>query len=548
MPSSSPDSKVLIVGGGPTGLSLALFLLKQNIQVRVIEKFVKPIPGQRGAGLHPRTYEIFESVGILNKIMEKSVTVPKVRIYKLPGGKEVLREVEMVPSIAPTPETPYPVPKFLGQNLLEEILRDELRLKYNHDFEHGTELKTLEEKDDSVKVTLQHHDGSTEEAAYQYVIGADGGKGNIRKILGLPFVGETREERIVVGDFKITGLSDDRIHHWGEMSDIVLKIRATETPGLFTLYMGGHGFEKYADSVTTQESLQSLIKVVTGGREDILLTDTIWMGPYRVNVRMVPAFSKGRVFLAGDAAHIHSSAGGQGLNTGVHDAYNLAWKLALVLKGLSPPSLLDTYNIERLPIVAEMLNITTELFNKTVAKNANHDDTVFQRTGKLNQLGVNYRSSPIVVDAGEKDESVSAYGGGPGGHVRGGDRVPDVAGLVRVGGENSTRLFNLLDPTVHTVMIFGNTSEVNTNLLAKFPKDLVRYIAITRNAEMTKLANVVIGLVSYEDREGHANRVYGDLERLGTILVIRPDGYVGARLKNLDEIYGYFEGIFCVKM
>lgn len=100
-------------------------------------------------------------------------------------------------------------------------MRDELHAKYNYDFERGTELMALEEKDDTVKVTLQHQDGSTEEAAYQYVIGADGGKGNIRKILGLPFVGETREERIVVGDFKITGLSDDRIHHWGEMSDIV---------------------------------------------------------------------------------------------------------------------------------------------------------------------------------------------------------------------------------------------------------------------------------------------------------------------------------------
>lgn len=214
------------------------------------------------------------------------------------------------------------------------------------------------------------------------------------------------------------------------------------------------------------------------------------------------------------------------------------------MKDLSPPSLLDTYNAERLPIVAEMLNITTELFNKTVAKNANYDDTVFQRTGKLNQLGVNYRTSPIVVDAGEKDDTVSAYGGGPGGHVRGGDRAPDAPSLVRAGEENSTRLFKILDPTAHTVMVFGNTSGFDKGLLAKYPKDLVRFIVITRNVEAGCPVNVEDGLVAYEDREGHANRVYGGPEELGDIFVIRPDGYVGARLRKLGDVPGYFRGIF----
>ncbi|KAF9525493.1 monooxygenase [Crepidotus variabilis] len=553
--------KVLIVGAGPTGLTHALALLRHGIPVRIIDRNAAPIPGQRGSGLHSRTFEILESLGVLDEVWKLSQPVSKVKIYKLPGGREVAKEI-IIPIPNPTPDVPFPGLRSLGQNHLERILADAV-WKYGYSVERGVELKTFEQQDDSeiVQATLYHQSsGKITEERYSYIIGADGGKSIVRKRLGLPFIGETREERAILGDFFMEGIDDEGIHTWGEMSNLCLKARSTETPGLFAVYVAGANLDGHVDTEDLEGSFMKLLKTVTG-REDIRIKEQVWIGLYRFNIRMTPEFSGGRVFLAGDAAHVHSPTGGQGLNTGLHDSCNLAWKLALVLKGQASPSLLSTYDLERVPVVSEMLNITTKLMFKVFAKNANQDSSTFDRGGQLNQLGVNYRFSPIIIDGGEKQDPVSSYGGALNDYVRAGDRAPDAPGLVPLsqpGGRvvvdkaRTTRLFKILDSRWHTVLLFVDNFAGNLNLdnysavVAKYSPDLVHFVFLLPK-ESTSVAKTVASNATFErfeDTQGHAYKAYRSTDNVSNVFVIRPDGHIGARVKDVEDIAAYFRGVF----
>ena len=244
------------------------------------------------------------------------------------------------------------------------------------------------------------------------------------------------------------------------------------------------------------------------------------------------------------------------MNTGIQDSFNLGWKLAHVVKGISPPSLLETYTEERLPVVAEMLDLTTKILDATVEKSSN--EAGWRRTGNLNQLGVNYRWSSIVVDQNTDSES----GTGPGareahsaydveavGPLRAGDRAPDAPGLVKVSPDNqksgeSTKIFELLSPTYHTVLIFAEAVDVHATVqavTAKFSKELVRVVVLLRAG--TTGTNVIQDDV-FEDRDGHAYDAYKGVEGANGIVIIRPDGVTGAIVKDVDWAERYFKGIF----
>ncbi|KAF9525487.1 FAD binding domain-containing protein [Crepidotus variabilis] len=554
---SIPPPKVLVVGAGPTGLTLALSLLRQGIHVRVIDKNLVAIPGQRGSGIFPRTLEVLEALGLLQKVEQFSIAVPKAAIYGLPGGKEVVKEADMINSVDPTPAIPHPNAVFLGQNHLEAILSDAVT-QHGGVIDRGVELKSLEQVEDRVRVVLEHSGGtdSLEDTTYLYVAGADGGKSTVRKTLNFPFLGETREDtQVVFGDFFMSGLSQDRIHVWGDVLRKGLFAKPTETPGLFSLILGGD-IHKYISSLDKVASVKEMFKEAMGGREDVQVVDIVWHGIYRFNIRMSPEFSKGHVFLGGDAAHVHSPTGGQGLNTGVQDAYNLGWKLALVIHQRAPPLLLDSYNLERVPIVAEMLDMTTKILSKTLAAASDTptDASVLDRGGKLHQLGVNYRTSRIVIDDGDDVGAVSAYGGPDGGPVRAGDRAPDASGLVRADTDKSTRLFEIFDSCLHTVLIFIDTmdqssvTELSPTFFSKYSCDLVRFFIICQAHASPRPTANASNLVVYEDKDGHAYQAYASEDKSGKIFVVRPDGYVGARLRNMGGVEKYFTDLLGINL
>jgi len=240
------------------------------------------------------------------------------------------------------------------------------------------------------------------------------------------------------------------------------------------------------------------------------------------------------------------------MNTGVQDSYNLAWKLALVMKGFAHPSLLSTFSEERIPIIGEMLNLTTGYLKKTFL-NGDAQPGDFKRRATDNQLGVNYRSSSIVVDDGISKQDVigtPAYGGAEG-PICAGDRAPDAPGLVLVGDDpcRTIRLHQLLRPTRHTVLVFADKDvdifQVGHSIFSKYPQELVHFVILSSGTWNHSLPQSLSTRTSvYEDRDGHACIAYAGPREASSIFVIRPDGYIGARLGNLDKVDTYFKGIF----
>lgn len=246
----------------------------------------------------------------------------------------------------------------------------------------------------------------------------------------------------------------------------------------------------------------------------------------------------------------------QGMNTGILDSFNISWKLSLVLKGFASPSILDTVTEERLPVVKEMLNITS-----STLKTTNAGEVEWKRSDALKQYGVNYRHSSIIVDDGSESElaevrKVSAYGGGKG-FVFAGDRAPDAAGLLATDlnfdkDRVSTRLFKLFGSTHHTVLVFINKGEGSDapasprfppEVLRKYPSELVKFFIIYRAGKAPKIAGIE-GLVrSFEDTKGHAYEAYRDLGGVNSTFIVRPDGFVGARLKDLGGVERYFTNL-----
>ena len=354
---------VLIVGGGPTGLTLAIDLARRSIPFRLIESAGQPFTGSRGKGLQPRTLEVFDDLGVITAVLAAGALYPRLRIH---AGPFSFRLGSLGSSKGPTEEVPYPNLWMVPQSRTEEILRDRLRaLGGNVEFAIGLVEFTLDR--DRVRVTL-----SNGEVVYaDYRVGCAGGHSLVRKILGLQLVGETFEEKgYLVADVGVEGLDRHDWHVWPFAKGGSLGLCPLPGTELFQLMA----------SASIESSMAAAVEKATRHR----ISHVAWSSTYRPQVRMVDHYRVGRVFLAGDAAHVHPPAGGQGLNTGVQDAYNLGWKLASVIRG-GPPALLDTYEMERLPVAAAVLGLSKRLYQ---TKSIRRGDTT-------NQLALDYRSSTL---------------------------------------------------------------------------------------------------------------------------------------------------------
>lgn len=296
---------------------------------------------------------------------------------------------------------------------------------------------------------------------------------------------------------------------------------------------------------------------------------------------MVDSFSKGRVIIAGgkstvimnaailsthsspiDAGHVHSPTGGQGVNTAIQDSFNLGWKLALVARGYSNSSLITSYTEERLPVIAEMLDQTTKLLNKTFK---GEDEGQWKPGGTLFQLGVNYRWSSIVMDerktleaAREAEEDalmedfdfyedegkIDSYGSEFDGRLRAGDRAPDSSGLVKIGCSKafskSYQLFQIFNVTYHTILLFADFVDCEKVLqeIQRYPKDLMKTVVIVRRRKPAPPGSNLADYV-FEDYDGHAYEAY--TSSVCGLVVVRPDGVVGGILRDASSLRRYFQ-------
>ncbi|WP_454196714.1 FAD-dependent monooxygenase [Nocardia sp. Marseille-Q1738] len=467
---------VLVTGAGPTGLTLAVDLARRNIPVRIIDKAATFFAGSRGDGIQPRTLEVFDDLEVLDAVHAVGMPTPVMRVH-LDG--QFVAEHRMSEPVEPTPAVPYPNLWVLGQSRTEAILRDRLA-EFGVSVELGTALVGFRQDDDGVTATLEC-DGTRENVRAAYLIGADGGKSTVRKTLGIPFEGSTDESiRMLLGDVRADAL-DHEFGYWFASAD-----RPMEGIALSPL-PGGRQFQFAAPlNGDAQPSLELLQEYVDRyrGRDDVILTDLTWVTVWRPNVRLAQRFRDGRVFLAGDAAHAHPPTGGQGMNTGIQDAYNLGWKLAAALEG--DDTFLDSYQVERRMVAARVLGLSSELLDKLV----DGDEDAIERGPETQQLDISYR-----------DPAVRAA-------LAVGDRAPD-APLKDAAGR-PVRLFDLFRGPHATLLSFGAPVEAEPGVPA---------YAVVRPGTAVAGPHVV-------DVDGHAFTAYAATE--GSRVLVRPDGYVGA--------------------
>ncbi|KAG2158751.1 FAD binding domain-containing protein [Suillus bovinus] len=532
---------VLVVGAGPVGLVAALTLLQNDISVRIIDKDPHPRIGQRGSGIWPRSLELYNFLDV-SEVNSLGKAAPLLRSYK-PGTLEPVKDSSMVPHVEITPAIPFHAPRMMGQQLLDVILRRHLE-KFSCSVEMGTELLSFEQSDEGVTAILAKN-GISETFNTKWIIGADGAKGIVRKQLGLTFLGETRDDtRIVTGDIRLTGVGLDRVHwhRFGNFLERGVSLRPTdeiaEDGWQFSLFGREFDLTKIAQSEELIfEAIASLIPT------KITFNKMVWMSDYRANIRMVNKFGEGRVFVAGDAAHIHSPTGGQGLNSGVQDAFNLGWKLALVQKGFADKYLLETYSAERLPVISEMLEVTTSILDSALTSG----DISVRRSPILYMLGINCRFSTIVLDEFVASvKPINAYGVLDEKNLEAGDRAPDAPNMVQVGRAepDATTLFCLYRPWYHTMLVFAPSLADATPILGAletYDKSIVRSaVVLPSSASVMPVVSPDLVLV---DREGHAYSAYLVEAGQTKVFVIRPDGVIGAIVHGAGGVKKYFSKI-----
>src|ERR1700744_2575916 len=477
------DTDVLVAGAGPTGLTLALDLVRRGIGVRVVDKADRFSVGSRGDGISPRTLEVFEDLGVLDEVMSAGMSAPLTRVY---AEDQVVWEGRMAEPMAPRPDAPYPNVWFVPQWRTEQILRSQLAA-------HGVEV-TLNAgvaafEQDQCGVTVAMEDGRTLRTTY--LVGADGGRSTVRKRLAVPFAGQTNEAiTMLLADVRVDGLDHDYGH--GGMLEGQPFFGFTPLAGgndTYVLNTPASGVPLTLDGL--QQTLES-----ASGRSDIRLRDLTWSTIWRPNVRMVQQFRVGRVFLAGDAAHVHPPAGGQGLNTGVQDGYNLGWKLGAVLDGV-PDVLLDSYEAERLPGAARGLGISAALLDKHLSG----ADDAFERGEETQQLDVSYRPGPLTLDDGSSCVVVA------------GDRAPDAPCRDQHG--RPVRLFSCYAGPHWTLLRFGGPAP-----------------ALDRADVQSYCVGSDLGGVGRHIQDAY------DVKNSAAVL-IRPDGYIGAITSRTADLAAY---------
>ncbi|MFF3392176.1 FAD-dependent monooxygenase [Streptomyces sp. NPDC002669] len=496
MSATAPVTPVLVVGSGPTGLTLACDLARRSVPVRIIDRSEEFPRSSRAKGPNPRSLEILEDLGVVDRVLAEGSAPLPMRKYR-----DGLPVADADPSAGthPTPDAPYAHGRLIAQWQLEEILRDRLA-EHGVRVELGTEAVGLSQGPESVTVALA--DGRSIEA--RYVVGCDGGHSPVRKMLGLPFEGRTAEEQVMVcGDVEAEGLDRALWHQWFDEDGAVM---LCPIPGTRTGWWFQAGPERDGAGAPVPPSLESFRRLfakhtrLPGDR----LTRATLLSTYRVNERMVDRYRVGRVLLAGDAAHVHSIAGGLGMNTGIQDAFNLGWKLARVATGRASSALLDTYEEERLPVAAWTLDVSSERLRATleaIKRPGGGLDTAI--TGQTTGLDRGYRWSSL------SPAGTVAIG------LRAGDRAPDAPCRDTATGE-PVRLFEAFAGPHFTLLGFGPDTADALRTVEAAHGDTVRAYGVDAGAPR-----------DLTDEAGHARTAYGAGPDTDALVLVRPDNHVG---------------------
>ncbi|WP_338703746.1 FAD-dependent oxidoreductase [Streptomyces sp. Q6] len=477
---------VLVVGAGPTGLVAALDLTRRGVEVLLVERTRDLFPGSRGKGIQPRTQEVLYDLGVLDAIHAAGSPYPKMRVWE---GDEPGPEWDMMERSEPSEQVPYAEGWLIPQARTQEVLYARLR-ELGGAIRFGAALTGLAQDADGVTATFE--DGSVVRA--RYAVAADGGRSTVRRALGIGMTGETVDPKpMMVADVRVTPdapIPDTHWHVWPKAADggvafCPLPVGAADSDGSRVYQLAAQYADETAVPDTSPAAVAKLLATRTVLAEEHI-AEVLWASDFRARAAMADRFRAGRVFLAGDAAHVHSPAGGQGLNTSVQDAYNLSWKLAAVLSG-APASLLDTYEEERMPVAADILGISTRIHRAGAAGQNT------QRGAEVQQLGIGYRDGALTRET-RKELAEDA--------LRAGDRAPD-------GRRGGLRLFDVFQGPHWTLLAVGTDTEP-----PRFDGGLIRTARIP----------------AYE--------AYGT-----GVFLVRPDGYVAWAGESAEGVEAYLREI-----
>jgi 2-polyprenyl-6-methoxyphenol hydroxylase-like FAD-dependent oxidoreductase len=496
--------QVLIVGAGPTGLVMAHELARDGIQCRLIDKAPHGAMESRAIAIHSRTMESFELMGLADDFLAAGQRINGVNLCG-DNGRIAHADFGML-------ETRYPGVFGVPQDETERLLEARVA-RLGVPVERNTELIGLTQRDSAVSARLSKGD-RIEEVEVDWVMGCDGAHSTVRDRLAIAFSGSTYPEHFVLADIRVEGdIDHDEAQVWlggeGALAFFPLpedrwRLIVTNAP----------------DDWKGQPSLaQCQALLDERGLVRLRLVDPRWTAVFRIHRREAGQFRRDRVFLLGDAAHIHSPVGGQGMNMGIQDAFNLAWKLSLVIGKYGDPKLLDSYEAERKPVDEAVIRQTdraTRLvsLHGTVTRFVrDHMMSLLtrvpgfeERMGEaISGIAVNYRHSTIVEDHG-------AGAAGP----AAGDRAPD-APLVAAAGGASRRLYELFAEHRHLLLLLGDPAEGRPPALPRYPERVFAAYQIVPPGTSGG---------DYVDRDGIVAQRYGSAP---AAYLIRPDGYVGFR-------------------
>lgn len=394
---ATPPLPVLIVGAGPTGLTLAITLRRWGVPVRIVDKAERPTSVSKALAIWSASLEVLHGAGIVPEIMEKSA---RLRALVAGSGRRTLAEMTVGAGI----DSPYPFPLLQSQARTEGILIACLE-RLGVTVERSVELSAVQQDADGVTATLSHADHRTESVRCLYLAGCDGARSAVRHALGVAFEGYTEPDTYVLGDVAIEGGSLDPrcIYVWSAKRGTVALFPYED--GVWRVF--GVRESGAADAPVTVAELQDLVD--RHGPPGLRLSSPGWLSAFRINARLAARYRVGRCFLAGDAAHIHSPAGGQGMNTGIQDATNLGWKLAHALDGRGDVELLlNSYEAERRPVARGVIDGAAQKLHVAFARNPVATAARSAAIAVLGRLPAFHRKLQV-----ELSETEITYGGGP---------------------------------------------------------------------------------------------------------------------------------------